>query len=486
MSIVKNYIYNTLYQLVSIIIPIITIPYVSRVLGTDGVGEYAYTNSIVQYFIIIGTLGIPMYGNRVIAYVRDERNKLSKNFLEIFTLQIITCSISLVLYILCVVFFFKKYLIISLIQSIFILTSLIDISWLFMGLEEFKKTVTRNMVIKVLGVICIFIFVKSKNDLMLYSLILTVSAMFGQAILWSYVPKLGLDIKISYVKEFASHIIPSFELFVPQIAMQVYLSLNKTMIGSITGSVGEVGIFEQSDKVVRITLAVLTSLGTVMLPRISNMFKNGEHEKIKTYLDKSIIFVSFLAIPMMFGLMGIANSFVPWFFGEGFNKCVIVMKILSPIVIFIALTNVFGGLYLVPTGKNKEFTYSVIGGAIANFIINLFIIKVLQSIGAAIATLVSEFIVMYVQFYFVNKEIKFGNALIKEMVKYFISGFLMFSIITYMGYKMDPKAITTIIQIAVGIFAYILFIVLFNLKKLSDSELLLTFISKYKKFINKK
>ncbi len=328
MSVAKNYLYNVFYQLLMVIIPIITVPYVAKVLGTYGTGVNAYSFSIAQYFVLFGMIGVSLYGNRTIATVRDDREKLNKKFWEIYILQLITCSIATFVYIIYVLNFVESNRNIYLVQSLYIISAAIDISWLFMGLEDFKKTVTRNTVIKIIGVICIFTFVKSIDDLLIYVGILAISNFLGQLVLWGYVGKI---INLKFIKfinfnEMIKNLNPMIILFVPQIAVQIYTVLNKTMLGIISTE-SEVGIFDNSEKIIKITLAIVTSLGTVMLPRISNEFAKGKLEKVNEYIYKSLNFVSIIAIPMAFGIAAISKEFVGWFLTDEFYKATIVIPI---------------------------------------------------------------------------------------------------------------------------------------------------------------
>ncbi|WP_279145840.1 oligosaccharide flippase family protein, partial [Clostridium tyrobutyricum] len=373
MSVAKNYVYNVIYQIVILIVPLITVPYVSRVLGSGGVGVNAYTNSIIQYFILFGTIGISLYGNRSIAYVRDDKSKLSRTFWGIFLLKIVTIIISYTVFIVFINFTHSQYKTIFLFQSIYIISAAVDISWLFMGLEDFQKTVTRNLIVKVIGVVCIFIFVKNRADLWKYVLILSCSELFGQLTLWFYVPRVMDKVKLSFY-DIKRHLIPSINLFIPQIATQIYLVLNKTMLGYISNT-NEVGYFDMSDKITRMSLAVVTAMGVVMLPRVANTFAKGDIKKVKEYLSKSFDFASYLSFPMMFGLAGISAQFTPWFFGPGFSKTGTLMCVISPIIIFIAWSNVLGVQYMMPVGKVKQFTISVTTGAVVNFILNILLIR---------------------------------------------------------------------------------------------------------------
>ncbi|MED4962656.1 flippase [Heyndrickxia coagulans] len=458
MSIAKNYIYNVIYQIVTLIVPLITVPYISRVLGSNGVGISAYTYSIIQYFVLLGTIGITLYGNRAIAYVRDDKNKLSETFWGIFSLQVITTLIAFLIFILFLKFS-GTYQNIFLLQSFYLFAAMFDVSWLFMGIEDFKKTVTRNLFVKIFGVICVFIFVQTSSDLWKYVLILSLSQFLGNLTLWLYIPKTVNKFKVTW-KQIKNHLMPSVSLFIPQIAIQIYVVLNKTMLGYMSNT-NEVGFFDNSDKIVKMVLSVVTAMGIVMLPRVSNTFAKGDMKKVNDYLYRSFDFSSYLSILMMFGLMGIAGAFTPWFFGPGFSKTGLLISIISPIIVLVAWSNVIGQQYMMPVGKVRGFTLSVTAGAIVNFILNLLLIPYFKSTGTAISTVVAEFTVTFVQLF-----ILFGHVQYKKLFfpiwKYVVSGSIMFIIIKYIGIKLGNGIETTVIQVILGMIIY--FIILFLLR----------------------
>lgn len=450
-KVIKNYLYNASYQLLLIILPIITTPYVSRVLGADGVGTYSYTNSITQYFILFGCIGLNLYGQREIAYYQNDIRKRNRTFFELVFLRAITISISLIIFYLAMVQF-SKYSSIFLIQTLDIIASIFDISWFFQGIEDFKRTVLRNFLVRLLCVTLIFIFVKSPVDLPLYVLCYSGTLFLGNISLWLYMPKYvnkndinGLNIK--------KHIRPAVMLFLPQIATSLYTYLDKTMIGYITDNTAEVAYYEQSQTIIKTVMTVITSLGTAMMPRIANLFKTNQYEEIKKYMNASIKFVLLLAIPFTFGIMGIAKGFVPWFFGEGYEKVVPNMMVIAPVIIFIGMSTITGTQYLLPLGRQKEYTLSVIAGAMINFILNIIFISIFGSIGAAIGTLFAEFSVMAIQLYILRNEFDlkyiFGLA-----VKYIIFGLLMFVVVILLSNILSVSIVSTFVEIFVGAIVY--------------------------------
>ena len=449
-SITKNYIYNVMYQLLIIILPIITTPYLSRVLGAENIGIYSYTLSIVTYFILFGSLGVAMYAQREIAYVQENKEKRSKIFWEIIILRIITMSISMVIFYLTYIngTEYTMYYKILLIEMV---SSCLDISWFFQGLEDFKKTVLRNVIIRAISVLLIFILIKSPDDLILYFVIYVLSNLIGNLSLWLYLPKYLTKVnKLNVIQ----HIKPTIGLFIPQIAMQIYTVLDKVMIGSIVSDKSEVGYYDQAQKIIKLLLTIVTSLGTVMIPRMAKTFAEHDKQKIKEYLQRAFNFVFFLATPMMFGVISIAGKFVPIFFGDGYEKVVELMQVISPIFIAIGLSNVIGSQYLLPTKRQKEFTISVTVGALINIVMNSILIRKMGAKGASIATVIAEFSVTFIQFYFVRKDINLLK-IFKISIPYISMSIIMFVVCSIINTLLLINPILNVaLQILLGIIIY--------------------------------
>lgn len=446
-SVTKNYIYNLIYQILVLILPLITAPYISRVLGAENIGIYSYTISIATYFILFGSLGVAQYGQRQIAYEQKKGKKLSKTFWEIVILRFITMAISMIIF----YFTFVKggqYQVYYKILLLELLANCFDISWFFQGLEEFKKTVTRNTIVKLISVISIFAFVKDSNDLGIYFGIYVLSNLIGNFSLWAYLPKYLKKLRVKQLNVI-QHIKPTIGLFIPQIAIQVYTILDKTMIGAIISDKSEVGYYEQAQKIIKILLTVITSLGTVMMPRIANTFASGEKEKINAYMKKSFNMVFLLAFPMIFGIIAVSKAFVPVFFGPGYDKVVILMSVISPIILLIGLSNVIGIQYLLPTRRQKEYTLSVIFGAIVNLILNACLIWKFGAIGASIATVIAELTVTSVQIFFTRNNFHW-REIIKTAFNYLLASLAMFIVCLIIGKYIERNIISLIAQVIVG------------------------------------
>ena len=475
-SVKSNYIYNLLYQILTIIIPLITTPYLSRVLGAENIGIYSFTISITTYFILFGSLGVAIYGQREIAYVQNDIRKRSKIFFEITFMRCITLGVSL--FIFYITFCLKgQYSIYYKILILEIIANAIDISWYFQGLEEFKKTVIRNIIVKLISVICIFLFVKESVDLNNYFIIYVLSTLLGNLSLWMYLPKFVQKVKIKELNLFR-HVKPTIMLFIPQVATQIYTVLDKTMIGVIVSNKAEVGYYEQAQKIVKLLMTLATSLGTVMMPRIAATFASGNHEKVREYMNKSFHFILLLAFPLMFGIISVSSSFVPIFYGKGYDKVIPLLCVISPIIVLIGLSNITGTQYLLPTKKQNQYTLSVVVGAIVNFILNLILIKYFASIGASIATVIAELAVTSIQFILVRKEIKFIDV-IKLSYKYVIGSLIMFMCSMIVGYFIKDNLVSIILQVIVSFFVY--FLVLYILKDKMINEVVVRFKSKIRK-----
>lgn len=459
MKVIKNYLYNASYQLLALLLPLITTPYVSRVLGPNGVGVNAYTNSIAQYFILIANLGIALYGNREIAYVRKNKEKLTQVFWEIQLLKIVTTLFSLLLF-LFFLFVYSEYHVYLILQSINIFAVVFDISWLYMGIEDFKKTVLRNTLIKVVSIFLIFIFVKDKSDVGMYIFILAISTLVGNLTLWPFLREtLTSSVQISSLNPFR-HLLPTLALFIPQIATQIYLVLNKTMLGIFQGPKFS-GYYNYSDSLVKMVLALATALGTVMLPHIANAYSNKEFKKVNNLLYKSFDYVTAISVPMAFGLAGVAHTLVPLFYGKGYYPVGTAMTIEAVVIIMISWSGTIGTQFLLPINRIKAYTTSVLLGAFTNIILNLPFIYFWGLNGAMLSTVISEAAVTAYQVIYVKRIVSL-NSLFRYTSKYIVAGIVMFLPIFWISLYLPATLLTLILEVLIGIVIYASFISIFR------------------------
>lgn len=456
-SIKRNYLLNTSYQILILFVPLITAPYLSRVLGVKNIGMYSYAVSIVSYFTLFAILGTSTYGQRKIAYVQDDREERSRVFFETLIFRSIA-SITVLIFWLIYICKNQTNEFIYIVLSLNIFSVLTDITWFFQGLEEFAKIIIRNFFIRVISILFVFICIKSSDDLVLYVAGTGILNIIGNISIWLYLPKYITRVK--NIKPFRD-IKEIVLLFIPTIAIQIYTVLDKTMIGFFSSDSTNNGYYEQAEKIVKISLTVITSLGTVMIPRIAKTYMNGDKEAVNKYMYRSYRFVWFLAIPMCLGFVSIANRFVPIFYGAGYEGTIPLLKLFSTLLIIIGLNNVTGVQFLIPTKKQNIFTRTVIYGAVINLILNIILIPKYFAIGAAIGSIVAELAITIIQFIYIYrlKEFKIINIFC-GLPHYLISGCIMFIIISLIDHYLAYNLHSLLIIIIVGMFSYF-FVLLF-------------------------
>ena len=450
-SVKKNFMYNTAYQILILIIPLVTAPYLSRVIGAEGIGIYSYTYSIAYYFGLFILLGLNNYGNRKIAQVKDNKEKLSKEFLSIYLMQVMMSIIVIGIYGIYITLNNYTYKIIQVIQIVYLISVALDINWLFFGLEKFKITVTRNFLIKILTFICIFIFVKNEQDLWVYTLIMSLSYLISQCCLFPFLKKIIQPVKVTF-KDVIKHIKPNLILFIPAISVSVYKVMDKIMLGSMT-NMTTVGFYENAEKIINIPTTIITALGTVMLPRVSNLVSNGKEEEAKRYTDISMKFMMFLAIPFTLGIMAVIENLAPIYFGEDFALTGTFAKYLSLTLPFVSWANVIRTQYLLPKEKDKLYIVSIISGAVINLVFNLILIKQYQGMGAIISTIMAEFTVMIIQTVYVINKMNIKQYF-KETVFFLIKGLIMYFLVISLESWIENIIILIILQVIYGVLIY--------------------------------
>lgn len=451
-SVAKNYIFNLIYQLLTILTPLITTPYVARVLGVENNGIYGYTWSIVTYFVLFGSLGTAMYGQREIAYVQNNKKKQTDVFWEIIFIKLI--SYVFVIFLFYILFCINgNYAIFYRILIIELLANLVDISWFFQGNEDFGKTVIRNMIVKITGLVLIFIFVKNQNDLWKYFLIYVLSDLLGNLSLWVYVPKY-LEKRKRKTLSLKKHIKPIILLFLPQVSVQIYAVLDKTMLGLLTNNMSEVAYYDQAQKIIRALLLIVSAMGTVMCSRVANSYAENKMDDVKKYLKQSIDMVWLIATPFVFGIFAVASEVVPIYFGKGYDAVAPLMCATSFVLIAIGLNNVTGVQYLIQAGKQNKFTLSVTIGAVINIIFNIIFIKIFGTIGAVYASILAEVVILGVQLLYTKDVITLKN-IISSSIKYIISSIIMFIIVIIIGKVLTPGLLSLCVKVIVGSIVYI-------------------------------
>lgn len=468
----KNYFYNLIYQLFTLIVPIFVTPYLARVLFSEGQGKYSFTYSIASYFVLFALLGFNIYAQRKISST-DDKNLQSKYFWEIFILKSISTIISFSIF--SVVVFFdlcgEQYKLLLWVQSLQIIAVFFDITFLYQGNEEFGKIAFRNVVIKAFNIICIFLFVKNDGDLLIYTIIQSSSTFISSITLWFGIKKYLVKINIKDLKPVA-HLKDTLILFIPTIAQSIYTFLDKTILGFIINDDSIVGCYDTADKIVRLALTVITAIATIYTPRNSYYYNNDMDKELKENTNFLCKFVCFAGFPMMLGLIAISNNFVPWYLGYEYGKdniemVILFINLLSPIIIFIGLDSVIGGAYLVPIHKDLQYTISVCSGAIVNFALNILFINLFGTLGAIFATLIAEIIVSISMIYFTRKEIQYF-AIFKSVWKCFVAGIIMFVICFCLSNFLVSSILNTFVITIIGVSIYLIVLVILKEKLVYD------------------
>lgn len=427
----KNLFYQTLYQILATAFPLITTPYVSRVLGSHNIGTYTYVATIANYFVVFSMLGITNYGTKTIAGNKIDSNSLGKAYCGIRKMQCVITSIIFALYVCFVVVIIDENRILYIIESLWILNCYIDVNWFFFGLEQFELTVKRNLIIKLITLVGLFIFVRTKNDLLMYAFILAISTVLSNVYLMTQVKnnrftKVDVSIKDSF-----SHFKPMMLLFVPILAMTFYHQMDKTMLGMFS-TYEEVGYYGNSDKIINILLGIISGLGTVSLPAIVSLISKGKIDEYRNIVEKSVELVMMGCSAIAFGMLSISKEFVPVFFGPGFDSCVNLISLLSFVIFFKGITTIIVNQVLIPNNKEKEYIIAVFIGAGINFFANIILIQLYGGIGAAIATIIAEAVVCIIEVVLIRKIIPFV-LYVRKNVMYVVFGLGMYLAVKIMS-----------------------------------------------------
>ena len=423
-SVKKNYIYNLIYQMLAVIVPLMIQPYIARVLGAGEVGAFSYTTAITGYFALVGNLGIATYGQLRIAAYRNDRKTVSLIFWELATLRILLMGASSAAFLLFIRFLARPaYKTLYTVLIIQIMASAIDIAWLLQGFEEFKKIVLRNTIIKVVSVVLIFTFVKSQNDLFIYALIMNGSTLLGNASIWYFTPSFVDRVPFRELN-MRRHLRSCIIYFIPTIATTFYLSLDKQMIKWFTETSVETGSYEFAQKIEQMAVTVVTSLSIVTMPRMANLFNMNAIDQLRNRLEQTIRFILLVSVPMCLGLMSVTDYLVPLYLGAGYERSAVLLKIFSLLIVVVGLNNAVGKQVLMPVGRQRDYNRSVILGAIVNFALNFLLIPRLFSVGAVIASVAAETSILLAFIYYSRDYIRL-SWILKASAKYVAGGLTM-------------------------------------------------------------
>lgn len=394
---------NGFLSIATLIFPLITFPYASRVLNPSGVGAVSYVTSVVSYFLMFSQLGIPTYGIRVCAQVRDDKEKLSKTVHELLFINILTSIISYVILFLVTStvpqLSGEKELVY--IISITIALSAIGVEWLYKGLEEYTYITVRSIVFKAIALIALFLFVHTEDDYVVYGAISIFAASASNICNFINVRKyISFGYQGNY--NFKRHLKPILVFFGMSCATTIYTNLDTVMLGTLCNN-QIVGYYNAAIKIKSILVCLITSLGAVLLPRASYYIETGKKTEFVGILNKALLFVTWVSVPVCIYFMCYSKECILFLAGEKYLKSIPIMQTLMPTIIFIGYSNIIGMQVLVPYGKEKYVFYSEVAGALTDFLINIVLIPKIGALGAAIGTLVAEALVLLIQIFLVRR-----------------------------------------------------------------------------------
>lgn len=438
-SIKQNFAFNSAYQVLNVIVPLITTPYLSRTIGATGNGIFTYTQSIANYFVLFAQLGITNYGVREIASCGEDRETRSETFWNLFAMNLVIGAVVTTGYLIYSFLIGNAQLIIFFIWGLWVVGSVLDVTWLLNGCQEFKVPMVRNFCTRLAGMIFIFTFVHSEADTWAYVFAISAPFFLNAILIWPFIQRYVDPIKPTWAK-MVLHLKPDFMLFIPVLATSLYTLLDKVMLGGMAGMM-QTGIYDYAEKISKMPLAVITALGAVVLPKMTEVIAAGHAEKARGLVRETMWFMQACAMALAFGISAVAPEFVPIFFGAGYDECVPLTRLLSLIIPLVCATNVIGVQYLIPSHQDRGFTVSVLVGAGVNVVINLLAIPSAGAVGAAYATVAAEVVVLLVQAWLVRNQLPLRQSL-RDSIPFAIIGAIMFLLVRVIQLSISVFSLT--------------------------------------------
>ena len=452
----KNYIYNVGYQVLGLLVSLVTVPYVSRILGASSIGDYSFTSGIVSYFAIVAVLGTPNYAQKEIAYFQSDYDARSRVFWEILLFRAVMIIVTTIGYIAFLLFSDRQYHTLYSIQLITIIALLFDFSWLFQGMEDFKTISVRSTVVKMICTACIFIFVKEKNDLSIYALIMSLSAFLGNLLILPKVRKYIKRVSIRTIN-IKRHIPGILIMFSSVVSVQVYTVLDKTMLGIMVDTT-QVGYYAQAQKLVNISLMMISSFAIVLLPRMAALFQQEDRKGMERYIKLSFDYLFFLSIPISLGTFLCAEDLVLLLFGNDFIPTIRMLRIICVLTVITGAGQIMGNI-MTAINRQLRCTVAVLSGAVTNMVLNFFLIRGMSGFGACIASVIAESVVTGMVLLVIVKMISI-RYIVHSFLYYLIPAIVMGIVIVIIHNFIQGNIIKLFAEIVFGILVYFLILIL--------------------------
>ena len=477
-SLKLNFIMNAVLTVFAIVFPLIIYPYISRVLLPEGVGKVALAISIISFFTIFSQLGIPVYGLRLTAQLRDDKENLTKAVQELLIINMITTFITYTALALAIFYIpqLKEEKCLYVVLSSSIILNTVGMEWLFKGLEEYTYITIRSLIFKVIGLFLIFLLVHSKNDYIIYGAITIVSGYLAFILNFIFSFR-WINFKPLKVYNLKKHLKPIFVFFARTCAITVYTNLDTVMLGFMKTNM-DVGYYSVAIKIKNVLINLITSLGAVLLPRCSYYIKNNLIDEFRNVSFKAMSFIFVSSIPLMIYFMIFAKYTVLFLFGAAFNDSIIPMQVIMPTLLLIGITNLIGFQIMVPLGKENLILYSVILGGITDVVLNFILIPKYSATGAALGTVFAELIVLIFQVVVMKKYV-LNNIKHQEYTKLIPALFLSITVSLYLV-RFSYNNLFAIIVSALSFFV-IYVTILYLTKEKITVEIFNTIILKLKK-----
>ena len=458
-SVFKNAFFSFLKSFVTLLSPIITFPYASRILMPEGIGKINFTNSVILYFIIIAELGIGKYATREIAKVKNDLYNLTKITKEIFFINLISTFISYSLFIISIITIkkFSDYRLLLIICSSKILFTTIGMDWFYNGIEEFKYISVRSIFFQIISILYLFLFVKNSDDYIEYAIFTLISSVGSNLLNFLHIHKF-ISFKLKVSINLTKHLKYIFTFFGMTLVTSIYEILDTTMLGFLSNDF-ETGIYSASTKIIRMAIDVINSISVVFLPRLSEYYSQKKSEEFDSLITKSFKIISLLVQPVMVGLFLLTPSLIFVFCGTNFSSSILPMRILCSIVFFISFSNLIACQILPAINKEKISMISFICAAITNILFNFLLIPKYGAIGAAIGTTIAEFFTFIISFLYICKKIMNFN-IIKNYLQSTISTIIMGIVIIFLLTIINNIFLKILINIIIGVIVYFIVLVL--------------------------
>jgi O-antigen/teichoic acid export membrane protein len=397
-SITTNFIFNLTKTISSIMFPIVTFSYSSRILGAEGIGKVNFSKSIISYFSMFAQLGMNLYGTREVAKIRDDKKGLSKFVHEMLLINGFTTCVAYIALALSMLFVNRlyDYRILLLVNSVSILMMGMGMEWLYQGLEEYRYISVRAMVFQIIAIVVMVLTVKDTDDVVNYMVVSTLAAS-GSYILNFFNSRKYVDFHWQGSYEIRKHLKPIFWLFATILSIELYSVLDSTMLGFLKGD-ETVGMYTAATKIVKIPTSLITSLGVVIAPRLSYYVGRGDDNQFVGLVKKAYHFVFLFSVPIFIGMFMLNGEIIDLVCGNGYDSAKTIMRLLSPLILIIPFSYATNNQILVSMSRDKLFLTATCIGAVTNVVFNMVLIPSFSYNGAAVASVLAETMVAVVSY----------------------------------------------------------------------------------------